>query len=288
MSGKRRTTSYCTPSGAWGTSNPSHKAHAYVLDQKCVLTSKRSVARRRGVRWLLEGLQATLEGRPYPLKKGRPSTPNKYAYDISCLAISDENKQLLFEMDAVKYLTHALLWKHEDHSLVTESREFAMAAICQLSFHKLGREQIEVEDGLLDEIRSISLYQSPHTSDSKQPDSSECARLGRASKHAKRTLFNMTSRTPHPELADAEAPTEDGHVMLSYAWGPQDHDSGRFPNQDKVIWIKEMLEAQGHKIWLDVDAMAGSTLEAMALAVEGSSCVCIILNRDYKESAACR
>ena len=49
-----------------------------------------------------------------------------------------------------------------------------------------------------------------------------------------------------------------------------------------------MLEAQGHQVWLDVDAMAGSTLDAMASAVEGSSCVCVILNRDYKESVACR
>lgn len=55
-----------------------------------------------------------------------------------------------------------------------------------------------------------------------------------------------------------------------------------------MIWIKEVLEAQGHQVWLDVDAMAGSTLDAMASAVEGSSCVCVIMNRDYKESAACR
>ena len=34
--------------------------------------------------------------------------------------------------------------------------------------------------------------------------------------------------------------------------------------------------------------MAGSTLEAMAKAVEASSCVCIFLNEDYKESSACR
>ena len=36
--------------------------------------------------------------------------------------------------------------------------------------------------------------------------------------------------------------------------------------------------------WMDVDNMSGSTLEAMAKAVEGSAVVLICVSKKYKES----
>ncbi|GAX76302.1 hypothetical protein CEUSTIGMA_g3747.t1 [Chlamydomonas eustigma] len=39
---------------------------------------------------------------------------------------------------------------------------------------------------------------------------------------------------------------------------------------------------------MDVDHMSGSTLEAMAMAVEGSAVVLICVSKKYKESQACR
>ncbi len=41
-------------------------------------------------------------------------------------------------------------------------------------------------------------------------------------------------------------------------------------------------------LWMDVDSMSGSTLEAMALAVEGAVAVIVIVSPAYKRSAACR
>ena len=40
----------------------------------------------------------------------------------------------------------------------------------------------------------------------------------------------------------------------------------------------------GYQTWMDVDRMSGSTLEAMAKAVEGSAVVLMCVSKKYKES----
>lgn len=44
----------------------------------------------------------------------------------------------------------------------------------------------------------------------------------------------------------------------------------------------------GYATWMDVDKMSGSTLEAMAKAVEDSAVVLVCISKMYKESQACR
>jgi len=66
--------------------------------------------------------------------------------------------------------------------------------------------------------------------------------------------------------------------MLSYQWD----------DQPTIIKIKEALTAAGYQVWLDLEQMGGSTLAAMADAVEGSVVVCVALSEKYKNSANCR
>eukprot|EP00198_Chlamydomonas_reinhardtii_P014011 XP_001703348.1 predicted protein [Chlamydomonas reinhardtii] len=72
------------------------------------------------------------------------------------------------------------------------------------------------------------------------------------------------------------APT--AHIMVSYEWG----------SQQKALLIKEALERRGLVTWMDIEKMSGSTLEAMALAVEGAAAVLLCISKRYKESQACR
>eukprot|EP00051_Salpingoeca_urceolata_P005274 m.71690 g.71690 ORF g.71690 m.71690 type:complete len:803 (-) comp14202_c0_seq1:188-2596(-) len=67
-------------------------------------------------------------------------------------------------------------------------------------------------------------------------------------------------------------------VMVSYSW----------KDQDIAHWLWKTLEARGFKVWIDVADLAGSTLEAMADAVERSNVVVTILSEHYKDSSACR
>jgi hypothetical protein len=62
---------------------------------------------------------------------------------------------------------------------------------------------------------------------------------------------------PVPQVADAEHAVPQGkdnqkHVMISYNWG----------HQPIVKRISQALQQSGYRVWLDVEQMKGSTLEA--------------------------
>ena len=66
--------------------------------------------------------------------------------------------------------------------------------------------------------------------------------------------------------------------MISYQWDVQ----------RLVIQLKNKLQAEGYKVWMDIDEMGGSTLESMATAVENASVVLVCVSQKYKESPNCR
>ena len=66
--------------------------------------------------------------------------------------------------------------------------------------------------------------------------------------------------------------------MISYQWDVQ----------KLVIQIKNKLQADGFKVWMDIDEMGGSTLESMAKAVENASVILVCVSQKYKESPNCR
>ena len=46
-------------------------------------------------------------------------------------------------------------------------------------------------------------------------------------------------------------------------------------------------QADGFQVWIDVDEMGGSTLEAMANAIEEAAVVLICMSENYKNSNSC-
>ena len=66
--------------------------------------------------------------------------------------------------------------------------------------------------------------------------------------------------------------------MISYQW---DH-------QKILIDLRNALLKAGYKVWMDIDQMGGSTLEAMAKAVEGANLVLMSVSKRYKNSQKCR
>eukprot|EP00041_Stephanoeca_diplocostata_P035500 m.1255378 g.1255378 ORF g.1255378 m.1255378 type:complete len:856 (+) comp24710_c1_seq7:270-2837(+) len=68
------------------------------------------------------------------------------------------------------------------------------------------------------------------------------------------------------------------HLMISYCWD----------DQVFVQWLTRNLRKSGVRVWVDTDNMSGSTLEAMAGAVEHAFCVLVVLSESYKNSNACR
>lgn len=56
----------------------------------------------------------------------------------------------------------------------------------------------------------------------------------------------------------------------------------------QALALKCELERRHYVTWMDIDKMSGSTLEAMALAVENAAAVLVCVSKKYKESQACR
>ena len=84
----------------------------------------------------------------------------------------------------------------------------------------------------------------------------------------------LTEEIPKPEAENSEVQ----HIMISY-----NRDS-----RNLCLKIKQDLEKFGHKFWIDVENIHGSSLEAMAKAVEGSKCVLMCMTEKYKQSTNCR
>ena len=55
-----------------------------------------------------------------------------------------------------------------------------------------------------------------------------------------------------------------------------------------IIFLQKYLESSGYKVWIDVEGIYGSSLEAMANAIETSCCVLVCITEKYKESSFCR
>ena len=66
--------------------------------------------------------------------------------------------------------------------------------------------------------------------------------------------------------------------MISYNWG----------HQLMVKQIRENLQSSGINVWMDVDDMQGSTLQAMASAVKKADIVLMCYSFKYKNSDNCR
>ena len=66
--------------------------------------------------------------------------------------------------------------------------------------------------------------------------------------------------------------------MISYQWS----------QQDLIFRVRDRLREQGFNIWIDVEQMGGSTLEAMARAVEQARIVIIASSQSYKNSCNTR
>ncbi|KAK6182496.1 hypothetical protein SNE40_010174 [Patella caerulea] len=95
--------------------------------------------------------------------------------------------------------------------------------------------------------------------------------------HAARgALWEINSNEEQSISKEVEADCP--HIMISYQWDVQ----------PVMLKVKERLKQSGFKVWMDVEHMSGSTLEAMALAVEKSVVVLICLSEKYKASPSCR
>ena len=58
--------------------------------------------------------------------------------------------------------------------------------------------------------------------------------------------------------------------------------------QATVLRVAASMRERSFRVWVDTEMMTGSTLDAMAAAVENAHCILICVTERYKASANCR
>ena len=66
-------------------------------------------------------------------------------------------------------------------------------------------------------------------------------------------------------------------TMISYQWD----------SQADAVRIKEALEEQGYKVWMDIEQMSGNIYEKMSEAVETSDLIIVCMSGKYEVSENC-
>jgi hypothetical protein len=168
--------------------------------------------------------------------------------------------------DSIKYDIY-YTFKMRDHirTIINKGsdgeREYALVLLNQLCFDERIAKDILYNSILLAKITELSADKS-HTQ--------------KASKGIL-WLINKDKETS-PKNLDKKKEKNEAHVMISY----------NTKSRETCLQVKKFLEAQGHRVWIDVENIGGSSLEAMANAVENCKAFLMCMTEKYKQSSNCR
>ena len=175
------------------------------------------------------------------------------AEGLSHLAVNDDNKKILGQIGVIPVLIQVIKTSNED-----EEKASATRALWMVAFNDNNRKRIRQEEGAMDILHQLQHSENPEVQ-----------------KAAAGTLWELEGKTArHSERMESTG----NHVMISYQWD----------SQEVLVEVKNRLQASGYRVWMDLEQMKGSTLEAMAEAVENASVVLVCVSRRYKESQNCR
>ncbi|XP_068740648.1 uncharacterized protein [Montipora capricornis] len=175
------------------------------------------------------------------------------AEGLSHLASNDINKKILGKKGVTSVLISLIKTSSDD-----EEKASATRALWILSFDDNNKEAIRQQDGAMELLRQLQQSKDTH--------------LQKAAAGALWELEGKTAR--HAQRIESTG----NHVMISYQWD----------SQEVLVDVKNRLQANGYRVWMDLEQMGGSTLDAMAKAVENASVVLICVSQQYKESPNCR
>ncbi|KAK6192097.1 hypothetical protein SNE40_003636 [Patella caerulea] len=172
------------------------------------------------------------------------------------LARNDQNKNILTKKGALPLLKEIITTKYNDGEVLQ-----ATEAIRVLSFSKDNKNHIKKDENLIQLLTDLTKNTVENVANA-----------------ASGILWNIKDdKEKHENVKNSPAKST-GHVMISYQWA----------DQKKLIQISQMLSEAGYLVWMDIKDMEGSTLQAMADAVEKACVVLVCMSERYKESSNCR
>eukprot|EP01045_Picozoa_sp_COSAG04_P006490 COSAG04_NODE_320_length_16877_cov_26.485401_1_plen_4766_part_00 len=189
---------------------------------------------------------------------------------VATMAIADANKKIMFQHDKLLTTLVAGLLLDDDNPRRGQDGADALQEACAGVLHELalygpGALALRAHKPTMDALRVLA---ESGTKESRERATGALFELDEETRAAK-------AKAPGSQPSSAKPPP---HIMVSYNW---DH-------QHVILRVVAWLQAHGYLVWVDTEQMKGSTVDTMALAVEGSEVMLIGVSRAYKESSNCR
>jgi cell division FtsZ-interacting protein ZapD len=181
------------------------------------------------------------------------------------LSINEKMRnELYYENNLLKHLKSILLKANSFEAY------FVLEIIAQLTFDKKIKTEL-INDSELNGLLEKFDKQNPN-----EIKNDEEKRVFKSVKiFIEQINWNLNNKIIKTEKTSAN---QTGHVMISY----------NAASRPLCLKIKENLEAFGLRVWIDVDDIHGSSLDAMAKAVEDASCVLMCVTEKYRQSVNCQ
>ena len=192
-----------------------------------------------------------------------------YAQGLAEISVSDANKLHLTTVpeviDSLRVwvgvsadATSAAATAPVDVAYLGKLRAYACSALAQLAASPVTLPML-LGHPLLDDLEQVPAL----------PDSSKDAR-----NDAMAAIFAVRLHEKASAAASASAAAErlgagSGHVMISYAWSVQ----------ETIKRLRTSLVSRSYVVWLDIDCMAGSTMDAMVSKHRGYRSASYVLSQ---------
>eukprot|EP00055_Hartaetosiga_balthica_P010241 m.43148 g.43148 ORF g.43148 m.43148 type:complete len:886 (-) comp7094_c0_seq1:160-2817(-) len=219
--------------------------------------------------------------------QGSLSEPWEPLQALSRFATADDNKEKLTATCVDLILEILESPKCQDE----RTENFAIVTLCTLAQRPtFGESTPRVkaifrkikEEGISDFARrqaaiGLFLLEKVVSSASDDANGESTAQSKRTNNRRKRTRRFLSRKLSHSSSSSTLSKISN-HIMLSYPWA----------YQSIIKKILSSLKMSGYNVWVDIERMEGSILEAMASAVEQADVVIVCLCEAYFISNACR
>ncbi|KAJ8391656.1 hypothetical protein AAFF_G00087970 [Aldrovandia affinis] len=224
----------------------------YIIDED---ESELIMDQSGAVEIMVKLLQGALNSKD---RRCRGYTPFEITEGLTLIATCERNKKKIYDSGAIPIFLDMM--QSED----SRDRLFATKVIWQLAFNGTLREKLKDNEALMSTLEGLSKDSSKAVSNAAQ---------------GAQWVIQKQAEEKSRTKPDAQSVNQtSGHVMISYQWD----------NQKMMLEVNKTLQNAGIKVWMDVEQMAGSTLQAMAEAVEKAYVVVICVSPKYKDSPNCR
>ena len=198
------------------------------------------------------------------------------------MVIADANKPFVLEhATAINDLVHGLLVDHSSPRRTQDGagklQEICAHALQNLALSDVGKGPLRSHASVMSSLRAVASAEGGMTEKARQYASGALFELDEVARQKAKDAAVAAKAATAAASTGANGEVAE-HVMLSYNWG----------HQDTIKRINTALKARGYSVWIDIEKMQGSTVEAMADAVEDAAVMCYGISKAYKESTNCR